>query len=106
MPDLRRFLAAMRAATRAETEEEEVWLLSFFRFALFFFLLSMSSPFAMETQKRRERNHKTEREKPENLERESEQRERAESSASTEVGGFMPYVWFGRLLFEMIVEGF
>lgn len=63
-------------------------------------------------------NAETKRKKPQNLERDTKksrerkraererQRERAESSAAAEVGGFMPHVWYGRLLFEMIVEGF
>lgn len=43
------------AATRAETDEEdESFRLSFFRLDLFFFFLTVSSPFAMATQRERE----------------------------------------------------
>jgi len=45
LPALRRFLAAITAATLAETEEEP--LLFFFRSFLFFFRIKASSPFAI-----------------------------------------------------------
>jgi len=47
LPALRRFLAAITAATLAETEEE--LLLFFFRIFLFFLRITASSPFAIAT---------------------------------------------------------
>ena len=57
LPDLRRFLEAMMAATREETLAEES--LSFFLLALFLFLLNASSPFAI-AEREREKERVTE----------------------------------------------
>jgi hypothetical protein len=58
LPDLRRFLEAMMAATRVETEALESLFSIFFLFALFLFFIFASSPFAIattETQRERKR---------------------------------------------------
>ena len=56
LPDLRRFLEAMMAATREETLAEES--LSFFLLALFLFLLNASSPFAIAERERKRESHR------------------------------------------------
>lgn len=57
LPDLRRFLEAMMAATREETLAEES--LSFFLLALFLFLLNASSPFAIAERERKRESQRS-----------------------------------------------